>query len=151
MYSHSRFWWKLESGTLATRHPFAKFPHHVPRHAGEWWKVLEVWPLPLPPLFPISTILFMATVLLSFILIYRVVHSWHFWLILHSFFHHFLFHFVSIFQNWNWQWKKKCNPNLAFAKMDLKNEHFSSFWQCAWSEKCILLHFSKIPFPGCSW
>ena len=27
----------------------------------------------------------------------RVVHSWHFWSIFHSFFIHFPFHFVSIF------------------------------------------------------
>ena len=31
---------------------------------------------------------------------------------------------------------EKWNPNLAVAKMDPENDHFSSFWQCAWREKC---------------
>ena len=36
---------------------------------------------------------------------------------------------------------KKWNPNLAFAKMDSENDHYSSFWQCAWREKCIFAPF----------
>ena len=36
---------------------------------------------------------------------------------------------------------KKWNPNLAVAKMDPENDHFSSFWQCAWREKCIFTPF----------
>ena len=65
----------------------------------------------------------------------RVVHSWHFWSIFQSFFNHFPFHFVSIFLKIETEneskMKVKWNPNLAFAKMDPKNDHFSSFWQCA--------------------
>ena len=38
---------------------------------------------------------------------------------------------------------------FIFDKMEPKMEpyHFSSFWHCAWQEKCIFPPFS---FPGCS-
>ena len=32
-------------------------------------------------------------------------------------------------------------PNLAVAKMDPENDNYSSFWQCAWREKCIFTPF----------
>ena len=38
---------------------------------------------------------------------------------------------------------EKWNLNLSFAKIDPKNEHFSSFWQCAWQIKCIFATFLK--------
>jgi hypothetical protein len=65
----------------------------------------------------------------------RVVHSWHFWSIFQSFSNHFPFHFVSIFLKIETENErkmiKKWNPNLAVAKMDPENDHFSFFWQCA--------------------
>jgi hypothetical protein len=42
---------------------------------------------------------------------------------------------------------EKWNPNLAFAKSDPKNGHFSPFWQCAWREKCIFASFFLISLP----
>ena len=42
---------------------------------------------------------------------------------------------------------EKWNPNLAFAKSDPKNGHFSPFWQCAWQEKCIFASFFLILLP----
>ena len=42
---------------------------------------------------------------------------------------------------------EKWNPNLAFAKSDPKNGHFSLFWQCAWQEKCIFASFFLILLP----
>ena len=42
---------------------------------------------------------------------------------------------------------KKWNPNLAFAKSDPKNGHFSLLWQCAWQEKCIFASFFLISLP----
>ena len=35
----------------------------------------------------------------------------------------------------------KWNPTLAFAKREPKNDHFCSFWHCAWWEKCIFAPF----------
>jgi hypothetical protein len=65
----------------------------------------------------------------------RVVHGSHSWAIFGSFFNHFPFHFVPIFLKIETENERKMNskwnPNLAFAKMDPKNDHFSSFWQCA--------------------
>ena len=84
----------------------------------------------------------------------RVVHGCHFWAIIHSFLNYFPFHFVYIFLKIETENERKMNikwnPNLAFAKMELKNDHFSSFWPCAWQEECIFGSFSEIPFPGCS-
>src|ERR1700679_2121103 len=78
----------------------------------------------------------------------RVVHSWHFWTIFESFLNHFTFQFVSIFLKMESEnerkMNKKWNPNLAFAKMDPENDHFSSFWQCAWREKCIFTPFFQV-------
>ena len=75
----------------------------------------------------------------------RVVHSWHFWSIFQSFFYHFPSHFVSIFLKIETENERKINtkwnPNFTFAKIDLKNDHFSSFWQCAWRENSIFLKF----------
>jgi hypothetical protein len=78
-------------------------------------------------------------------LIIRVVHSWHFQSIFHSFLNNFPFHFVSIFLKIETENERKIdakwNPNLAFEKRELKNDHFSSFWPCAWREKCIFAPF----------
>ena len=75
----------------------------------------------------------------------RVVHSWHFRFIFRSFLNHFPFHFVSIFLKIETENERKMNikwnPNLAFAKRELKNDHFSSFWPCAWREECIFAPF----------
>lgn len=72
----------------------------------------------------------------SFIRTNRVVHSWHFQSIFHSFFTHFPFHFNSIvLENETENEKKmiaKWDPTLAFAKREPKNDHFCSFWHCAW-------------------
>ena len=81
----------------------------------------------------------------------RVVHSCHFPFIFNSFCHHFPFHFDSIFlkseseneEKMNVKW----NPTLTFAKRRLKNDHFSSFWQCAWWAKCIFASFFLISLP----
>ena len=76
----------------------------------------------------------------------RVVHSWHFWSIFHSFFIHF---FLKIETENEWKMNKKWNPNLAVAKMDPENDHFSTFWQCCLEGK---MHFYSIflsfPFQG---
>jgi hypothetical protein len=70
------------------------------------------------------------------------------------FFTHFPFHFVSIFLKIETENERKIdakwNPNLVFAKKELKNDHSSSFWPGAWQENAILLHFSKFPFPRVS-
>jgi hypothetical protein len=63
----------------------------------------------------------------------------------HSFLNHFPFHFVSIFLKIETENERKIDakwkPNLTFAKRELKNDHFLSFWPCAWREKCILAPF----------
>ena len=75
----------------------------------------------------------------------RVVHGCHFRAIFHSFLNHFPFHFVYIFFKIETENERKMNikwnPNLAFAKMELKNDHFPSFWPCAWREECIFGSF----------
>ena len=86
----------------------------------------------------------------------RVVHSWPFSSIFHPFLTSFLSSFFIAFysemklrikKKWIWKylfltkWNPKWNPNLNFTKSELKNDHFSSFWHCAWQEKCIFPPF----------
>ena len=80
----------------------------------------------------------------------RVIHSWHLW---SSFLHHFPFLFVSIFLKIETEnkWKMIENGTLTSLlwKWTIKMIIFnSSFWQCAWREKCILAPFFKISLPG---
>ena len=92
--------------------------------------------------------------LVCFYIHIRVVHGCHFWAIFESFLNHFPFHFVSIVLKIETEngrkMNKKWNPNLAVAKMDSEKDHFSSFWQCAWREKCIFTPFSFLNRVGCS-
>ena len=75
--------------------------------------------------------------------------------IFHSFSTHsvIIFHFILIpfFSKMKVRMKKKMNvkwnPTLAFAKRGPKNDHFSSFWQCAWWEKCIFTSFFLFSLP----
>ena len=58
---------------------------------------------------------------------------------------------LRIKKKWIWKYLflTKWNPNLAFTKSELKYDHFSSFWHCAWREKCIFPpFFLSFPFQG---
>ena len=77
--------------------------------------------------------------------IIRVVHSWHFWPIFQPFSISFFFSIFLKFEtenerNMNTKW----NPNVAFTKMDLKNDYL--FGSLPDGKNAFLLHFSNISF-----